>query len=253
MITPAPLIAAASRRLHHRTFRDSDGIRMVSQDGKRAFWLRPDQYRDLLSDYVQKFRPISKRTNWGFTLSIPVTILSLGLTHVWGLDVLLDRPGMAGFSFIWALIVLTWWPMLMVFYHWTAMRRISSNLEKRLHAFPTAPMPPARPVAFQTLEIVALFLLGPGLIINIIGSLFPHLFDQTPWMGQSVGLESIIGLIILAILIGRRLTKRRLARAPASAPAGSAPTEFSSPSGQAAPTSRVAKIAARARDQQVTD
>lgn len=94
-----------------------------------------------------------------------------------------------------------------------------------------------RPVAFQTLEIIALFLVGPGLLVDVIGSLFPRAFDHTPFMGRGVGPISIVGLVVFGVLAGRRLLQWRGTSTPAE-PGLAATT----------PADRVAGIVGRARE-----
>ena len=122
MITPAPLIAATARRLQHRCFSDSDGIRMVSQDGKRAVWLTSEQHRTLVDDFAEAIRPVNRRTKWGFVLSIPVTIWTLGKVHVLGVDRFVDGSGVPGASLVLVLVMMTWWPLLVVAYLFNTSR-----------------------------------------------------------------------------------------------------------------------------------
>jgi hypothetical protein len=178
---------------------------MVSEDGKRAARLTPEQHQSLLADFAQAMLPINRAAKWGFTLSIPATILTLGIAHSTGLDRAIDRSRMPGASLLGVFLLLTWWPLLVVAYHWLGTRRAVARIDARLADMPPAPLPPGRPVGFQALEIVALFIVGPGLLLDILGSLFPHAFDHTPWMGRGIGPLSIVGFIIFAVLAGRRL------------------------------------------------
>jgi hypothetical protein len=238
MVTPTPLFAAGALRLQHRSFCDADGIRMVSEDGKRAVWLTPEQHSALLNDFADAMRPINRRAKWGFILTIPVTILTLVVTQ--GLEHILYNSGVRGAYSVYDFLVVTWWPLFLVAYHWAAARRVTSRVEARLSCLPAAPMPTGRPVGFQTLEIVALFIVGPGLLVDIIGSLFPHAFDNTPFMGRGLDAQSIAGLAVFAVLAVRRLRNRRPKEAPAfGASAPEAPMS----------TGRIARMTARAHTQ----
>ena len=235
-ITPAPLIAAAARRIQHRTYTDADGVRMLRQDGRQAVWLTAEQHRALLDDSGRAMRPVNKRAKWGFALSIPVTIWTLGKVHVLGWERIIDASGVPGASFVSVLLILTWWPLLVLLNHRREVRRVNAMVDERLATMPVAPAPPPRPVAFQTLEVIALFLIGPGLLIDVIGSLFPHAFDHTPFMGRGLGPISIAGLVVFGLLAGRRLLHRRGVATPAERhPAA------------AAPPNRVTGIVGRAR------
>lgn len=157
--------------------------------------------------------------------------------HVLGWDRMIDSSGVPGASFISVLFILTWWPMLVLLNHWREMRRVNAVVDERLATMPAAPAPPPRPVAFQTLEIIALFLVGPGLLVDVIGSLFPRAFDHTPFMGRGVGPISIVGLVVFGVLAGRRLLQWRGTSTPAE-PGLAATT----------PADRVAGIVGRARE-----
>ncbi|MFD1107475.1 hypothetical protein [Sphingobium olei] len=238
MMTPNPLIVAATRRFEHRSFRDANGIRMVRNDGKRAVWLTSDQHQTLVLDFARTMQPVNAALKWGFILTIPITIMTLSLMHSSGLDRIIDGSMVPGASFIGSLIILTWWPLLVVAYHWFGTRRAIARVEASLADMPSAPLPSGRPVAFQTLEIVALFIVGPALLIDVIGSLFPRAFDHTPMMGREMGLRSVIGLAVFAALVVRRY---RLYRTKGVAVRNETPSDK--------PNGRVAAIAARAREQ----
>lgn len=125
----------------------------------------------------------------------------------------------------------------MVACHWFGTRRATARIEARLVDMPPAPVPSGRPLGLQTLEIVALFIVGPGLLLDIICSLFPHAFDHTPMMGRGMGPLTIAGLIVLAILAARRLLLRSPKRRTASGD--------EAPRGAAQTGDRVAMVAAR--------
>lgn len=244
MITPDALIAAGQKRLAHRSYHDTDGrIRMLRDDGQ-ATWLTHSQHRDLVMDYAEAMRPINGRLKLGFALAIPVTLLTLVITFNLGIGEMIDTVPVPGLSAFAAFIVLTWWPFVVLVQHWRSVRAVNSALNRLLRELPLAPAPPARPATLHTLEIVALFLVGPGILIDVFGSLLPQAFAGTPFMGRSVGLDTLVGLAIFGFIAVRRsaalhrlVNHRRSRESAASSELGSPPD----------PTSRLRNVVARAR------
>ena len=212
MITPAALVAAVGRRWRHRCYRDADGsVRLQRKDGQFAA-LTPGQYDAIQTRLAAAMRPVNRRLRWGFALSIPMMILTLACTSAIGADHVIDGLAIPGASMAAGVLVIAWWPFLFLWLHWRGTNAVDAAVEEVLLQFPLAPAPPPRPRAWQTLEIIALFVVGPGLLADIFGSIFPHAFDNTPLMGRSIGLWSAVGILVCALLIGPRLAARLNAR-----------------------------------------
>ena len=244
MITPDALIVAAQKRLAHRSYRDSDGRTRMLRDDDRAVWLTPSQYRDLVVEYAEAMQPINRRLKRGFALAIPVTLLTLVITFNFGIGRAIDALPIPGVSALAGLIVLTWWPFLILFYHWRSVRAVNAALNELLCELPLAPAPPARPVALQTLEIIGIFLVGPWIFIDVVGTLFPRAFDGTPLMGRSVGPETLVGIAIFALITVRRFVNLRHFVNHWTARDRAAPAEaVSAPD----PSDRLRSVIARAR------
>lgn len=205
MITPAPLIAAAAKRLRQRSYHDSDGaVRMVLQNGG-AVSLTRKQYADLLTDFAETMKPVDRRLRLGFTLTIPVMILTLALLVNTGLDDLMSAITIPGASVVLGLISITWWPNVVLVRHWYETKAVNASLDAHLATLPSAPMPPDRPRSFHNLEIIALFLVGPGILIDVAGSLFPDAFGGTPLTGRAIGPLTICGIALFLLIVGRHV------------------------------------------------
>ena len=63
----------------------------------------------------------------------------------------------------------------------------------------------------HAIELVALALFGPGVLIDLYGTIAPHALDGTPLMGRSLGWSSLIGLGAFALVAGRQLLAPRAA------------------------------------------
>lgn len=205
MITPAPLIAAAAKRLRQRSYHDSDGaVRMVLQNGG-AVSLTRKQYADLLTDFAEAMKPVDRRLRLGFTLTIPVMIITLALLVNIGLDDLISAITLPGASLALGLISITWWPNWVLVRHWRETKAVNASLDAQLATLPSAPMPPDRPRSFHNLEIIALFIVGPGILIDVAGSLYPDAFDGTPLTGRAIGPLTICGIALFLSIVGRHI------------------------------------------------
>jgi predicted secreted protein len=179
MITPAPLIAATGLRFRQRFHHDPDGtIRTVLHDGK-AVRLTASQYEDVVAHFSKHSAPHHQMLRRRFNASIPIILLTLAITFGTHLSREIDKLAVPGAAVAAPLILLTWWPLLALFLHWRGIRALEAAIDVGLGSLPTAPSPPRRSHATQALQIVALFVIGPGLLIDIVGSLLPHAFDNT--------------------------------------------------------------------------
>jgi len=94
---------------------------------------------------------------------------------------------------------------------------IESDLARRPKAARRAVAAPPVP---RWLEIAAALLVGPHLIFQVIGTLFPNVFRGTPWMGTRLDWSAAVGFAILATIF---VLRRRAARGDAAPAAAAAP------------------------------
>lgn len=85
-------------------------------------------------------------------------------------------------------------------YLWQSHRiaAISRLIEAELAQLPRVAAPPADPSrAPRWLEIAALLIVGPGLIVQLYGSFDPGAFRNTPWSGAHFDWKGWLGLAVL--------------------------------------------------------
>jgi hypothetical protein len=142
--------------------------------------------------------------SWAIWLQIPLVILALFL--------LMRIPGFEAFGefldqFIpgISVILITTWPLLLgaIWHYWVVMCA-TAELESRLAIEERVPEPqlPSRR-GLNVVEIAAIILVGPHLIIALYGTLVPDAYDNTPFAGTRLGpwdlagFATLIGLFIL--------------------------------------------------------
>jgi hypothetical protein len=208
MITSTGLEKAAQVRLAHSAFYDADGsIRLVLGDGS-AVRLTARQWAQAQGRFADAIAPANRGLKWVFILAIPVMIATLSVMSVFKLGKAIDALGPAA-SIASVFTTLCWWPLLILFLHWRAIGKARRDFDTQFAGLPPAPVPEGRPRALQALEIVALILFGPAVLLDIIGSIWPHVLDGTPFMGWRLTPFSIAGIAaVAAIFIAPRFRHR---------------------------------------------
>jgi len=172
-----------------------------------------DAYGEVFEEQV---RPVARKTFW----------LTIGLLPGLGLYMIvmggilataLDSNFLASVAAVGFVVGLFFGPPGIYLWQSYRVKAIAAAIEKDLATFPRAAAPPApvgRPPRW--LEIAGLVLIGPGLVIAIIGQLGgPDTFRGTPLMGAHLTVVAIAGLAILAALLLYRVRARAEGR-PAS-------------------------------------
>jgi hypothetical protein len=211
MITTKPLEQAAERRLRHRSFHEYGGsVRMLSSDGLSAARLTFPQWEALIDDFAAAMRPVNKALRWGYNLTLPVMILTIAfMPNPRSIPLVGALHGRI--SLIVPLLMIIWWPLLMLLGHALLVRRLNRRFDERLATFPRVSMPPGRPVTAETIEIVAMMLFGP-VIGMLFGSMFPHVFDGTSFIGARFVLFAALGLLLAILLAMPRIRSIMRAR-----------------------------------------
>jgi hypothetical protein len=142
---------------------------------------------------------------WSIILQIPVGIwlLSEVVRTPW-LKRLWDASEGTAQDIEW-LILSTALPVAGLIYHGLSVHRAVRAVVASVSSRPRISLigrPKRR--GLHVIEIIALVLFGPGALIDVYGSIFPHAFDRTPWMGRELGWQSILGLLCFAAVLGRQ-------------------------------------------------
>ncbi len=199
----------AVTRLQQRCEQTSGSSRLFRVDALQAVTVSEAEWQDIGRWFRATVAPSARLLRWAIWLQVPVAIALLALI----LGVPLFRhaaesadahtPGLT-------------WPLLSVLLPLIAaarhnrivagaVRTVVSNLAERPRIAIEAPHGQG---GLHAIEIVALVLFGPGTIIDLYGSLVPHAFDHTPWMGRQLGWTSIVGLVAFSAILLLRAHRR---------------------------------------------
>jgi len=122
------------------------------------------------------------------------------------------------FQFTGIVILLAIFGGPIAIYLWQSHRikAIAAGIEGDLARRPKAAAPSiAAPPIPRWLEIAAALLVGPHLIFQVVGTLFPNVFRGTPWMGTRLDWSAAVGFAILAAIV---VLRRRNPAAQAAKP-----------------------------------
>lgn len=191
MIEPSLFEAITRTGFVHRGRRRADGsYAYMLRDGSGAVLVPPCEWERIGTAYGETVRKAKKRAIiivFGLPWAIMAYALLLApiLPHIVAITLLL------GGLLAWAGSWLTWYP-------WKVLRA-SQAAEQRLRRFPpTEPLPldPARQP--RVLQIVFLALVGPNLILSLIGEIGgPDTFRNTPMVGASMGPWQYLAVLVM--------------------------------------------------------
>lgn len=192
---------AVARLKQRRVDDGSLGVRVRMPDGKGDVRLTANEWDSLGDWFRDQVAPSAKRLRLSIWLTLPLIIALLGITAnvpvlkaaVEGLYDL--SPGLFMLFLCGAL------PLTMTALHCLAVQRAVQGVNEALADRPRhgiSNQPP--PKALNTLELIALVLVGPHLITATLGTLFPGIFRNTPWTNAHLDLKSVAGLAVLMAL-----------------------------------------------------
>lgn len=192
----------AVTRLKQRRVEDgSIGVRVRMPDGKGDVRLTANEWEALGGWLRDQVAPSAKRLRLSVWLTLPLIIAFLGIVA--------NIPALkAGFEWLFdqaaplvMLFLCGGLPLTMAALHALAVQRAMDGVNEALADRPRhgiSNLPP--PKALNTVELIALVLVGPHLILGIIGTINPDAFRNTPWTGTHLDLRSIAGLVVLLAL-----------------------------------------------------
>jgi len=160
-------------------------------DGSGHVALRADEWEAVGEHFDTQVRPVGRKTIW----------LSIGLfpaIFVFGMTIGQMLP-VAGILILAGIFL---GPIAIYLWQSYRIKHIAGAIEKELARLPrvaAAPAPAWRPPRW--LEIACMLLVGPGLIVQIYGSLNPNAFRNTPWTGMHLGWMGIAGFAVLGAML----------------------------------------------------
>lgn len=211
----------AVTRLEQRRVADgSPGVRLRMPDGRGDVRLATHEWEALGDWFRDQLTPSAKRLRLAIWLSLPLAVALTGISF--------QLPAVAAFvEYLYReyrapfLLALTGaLPLTMATLHALAVRRAIQGVNRALAERPRLGTTFLQvPRALNAVELIALVLVGPHLVLGIIGSLNPDAFRNTPWTGTHLGPAGIAGLAVLLAL--GLLRWRRMRQGAAYAAEGS--------------------------------
>jgi len=211
----------AIKRLHDRSYRAQDGyIHVLLPGDADAVRLSPRAWERLCAEYDDSLAPARRLMRWGMVLTIPASLILLSIMSV--------SPAVTAFvqwiesfpygNYVTVLTILAGPPIALLGVHWWLTRRAAATVEARLATYErVAPPDSPRPILIQTYEIVAMVLLGPGILIRMAGTCFPDMWRNTPFSGSHLGLFDAVAIGTTLVVASYRWRRSR----PGSAAAAS--------------------------------
>jgi hypothetical protein len=180
--------------------------RMVYKLADRSGYVALDrpEWEALGERFDTECKMVSRRTNW-VCCCAPFAVFLFGMT----LGQIL--PG-AGLIIVAAIFI---GPAALYVWHRRGIERVADAIEADLARRPRVAEPQgiAPPPVPRWLEIAGFFLIGPGLIIQVYGSLNPDAYRNTPLSGTQLNAFGLAGFVALAAIICLRRRARPAAAA----------------------------------------
>lgn len=195
----------ARKRLEQRVVEKKADKVLFRVDRQSGVVLTDDECKAIGQDFRTAIRPSARVLFWSIILQIPVGIWLLSeIVRTPWLKRWWDASEGTAQDIEW-LVISTALPVAGLIYHGLSVRRevravVASVADRQRISLAGRP----RHRGLHVVEIIALVLFGPGALIDVYGSIFPHAFDRTPWMGRELGWQSMLGLVCFAVILGRQ-------------------------------------------------
>ena len=192
----------AVARLGQRRVDDgSPGVRLRMPDGQGDVRLAAHEW-DALGDWFRvQITPSARRLRLAVVLTLPLIIAFLAvIANVPVLKSAFERVFDAAPA-LFMLFLCGALPLTMTALHALAVQRAVDGVNEALADRPrlgTSCLPPRR--ALNAMELIALVLVGPHLILGLWGSVFPGAFLNTPWSGTRLDAFGVAGIAVFLLL-----------------------------------------------------
>jgi hypothetical protein len=171
------------------------------KDGSGFIQLTQLEWDELGNAFNDAISESSGIVRWALNLALPFTILLLILiSAVPPLRYAFEALERAASLPAYLLVTMTM-PVTVIAIHNRLVQRTIEALEEILARQPRCPAP-AIPVskALNVMELAGLVVIGPHLLLQLVGTLFPDLYRNTPLSGTSLGLTGYASLGLLAAI-----------------------------------------------------
>ena len=192
----------AVTRLKQRVVDDGlQGVRLRMPDGKGDVRLATHEWEALGGWFRAQVTPSARRLRLAVLLTLPLIIAFLAIVANVPLlktafEWLFDLSPPLSMLFLCGAL-----PLTMTTLHALAVQRAMDGVNEALADRPrhgTSCLPASR--ALNGVELIALVLVGPHLIIGLWGSIFPNAFRNTPWTGAHLDAFGVAGIAVLLVL-----------------------------------------------------
>jgi hypothetical protein len=203
----------AVARLEQACLRDGPAaLRFRMDDGKGDVRLTEQEWESLGGWFREAVAPSARRLRLAILFTVPFGIALLA--------VIANVPALAAVAgridnvvpLLLPLLITAGLPLGAAVAHGLAVQRAFDGVKQALLSRARLGASPV-PRALNALELIALVLVGPHLLVGLVGSLSPDAFRDTPWSGAQLGLLDLLGLVVLAALAWRRWQTNRHAAA----------------------------------------
>jgi hypothetical protein len=183
----------------HRATTSGGRVTYRLADGSGQVSLETSEWRALTARFEDESRLVLRTAKLALLALFPVTF-------VYGMTLGQIMPG-AGLVIVAAIFL---GPPGIYLWQSHKVARIARNIEAELANRPRVAAPrTAQPRAMRGLEIAALLLVGPHLIVQVYGSLNPDAYRNTPLLGTQLDWSGIAGFLILTTILLLRWRPRR--------------------------------------------
>lgn len=213
----------AMKRLYDRRYRDKNGQMLVLLPGdQEAVGLTPRAWERLCADYLADLAPARRLMRWSVLFTIPASIMMLSAIHASPLIMAIVNwiEGFRYGGYVTSMVVLAGPPLALLAVHWWLTDRAKQAMEIRLAKHVRVPLPDERrPILIQAYEIVAMVLVGPGIVIRAVGTVFPNIWRNTPFSGSHIGLFDAVAIGAVLVVTVHRWRHWRATRQAATSAA----------------------------------
>lgn len=205
-----------SRRLARASFqsRISEGpgpaLTYRLMDGSGYIRLDREEWAQIGDYFARETRPSVVRAYVGLILTLPAFVLWISMTHVPPLSYLFALLPVSIATCV-KIAALPGLPIAVYLRHSNYTQSVVTTIERELTGRPRVKAPPADPERVPLwLDVLTMLLVGPGLVIAVVGETDPTSLENTPFDGAHLGPAALAGVSVIALrLLWPRIRRRR--------------------------------------------
>lgn len=195
MFEPSLYEAIVRTGFEHRATQQADGSWVYMLRDKSGAVLVPAHKWEQIGEAYSRTVRAAKRRAMMIVFGLPFVIMLFALFIAPALPHIVAITLLVSSLLGWALSWMVWYP-------WK-VHQASRTAEQSLRQYPkTRPVPLDPKRAPRVLQLIFLVLVGPNLILSIIGEIGgPDTFRNTPWVGAGMGSFQYAALAVLTLWV----------------------------------------------------